>query len=338
MIGLVVLTAPFVFRGGDLGALAQRLAKTTDRTTVALVQGERTYVSNERHPGYPQNPVAQVRPFDLDLDAVVEDKDLPRILRVKARVEGKAAPGELALWDPVWRRETLVPINGKPPLPKDWQDPKPGFVRVAEGAVTAKLPPQTAYAVGEIAGLGWSKPVRVHWLLARMLVVPVASGAREATFLDCLARAVSGRLVDTGREFRIDLDPEAFRVRALATLQAEADRRGTLTPILAASYRFRYEAWRGFDAAAIQDLYHERRMTIARDVPVGSPLDAAIGQWASLYKEKAANDPPTVEGGVREMRDSLAKIDWSRSPRVFASQDTGLSVGWHALAGGTVFP
>jgi len=73
-------------------------------------------------------------------------------------------------------------------------------------------------AVGELAGIKFSKPLRVHWFLQAYRVAFAFDHCAERRFLRGVALATCGRIIESKNEYYMDCDPTIFRAQWIGQL------------------------------------------------------------------------------------------------------------------------
>ena len=316
---LALLTAPFVFPGGDPGDLGRSLADWSGRPTVALVQG------GERS-----------GPYEVGLADAGDGKDLVRLLGVKGRVEAKVDPSVMAIWDAQWRPTTLDRMPLEPALPVGFAEAFPRSSWLKGGKLTVRLKPGQALRVSSLASLPWSRPLKIHWLLARLWVVPTASGASEEAFLKGLAAATSGALKETDAGWNVELDPRAYRRRALMTVQRGAW--PELTPELSRSSReLAFEAWSAASDDSIVRLYLVPGQ-LGEFKPVTDRRMTEMARRRLLALESFVKNPPQdSRQSASAYAGLLGQITLDRPVKYGLSQNLAANLLWPREGGGSVF-
>ncbi len=220
---MIVLLAPFAFSGGNVGDLVRTIATWTHKPTVAFVQAQRDRPAgmggNGGTPLPPEwKPAVPLPSFSLYLTEISDGKAFTRPVRIRTGLDLSVKVGGIALWPVAWDPATTFPQgnNSVPPLPDGWSRAEAKNIKLKGGRVTFDLPPRRAFQVSDLSNLRWPKPISTHLLLKKFWFLPAGSDAGERETLSALAASISGKLVETKDEYRIDLDPGAFRLRAQA--------------------------------------------------------------------------------------------------------------------------
>jgi len=280
--------------------------------------------------------------FEIGLPEIGDGKSLVRLLGVKGKIESSAGSDGVALWEAGWETERIATGALPQPLPDGWSDAlgkrldtDDPALSLKNGRLTTAIKPRQAVTVEQIVRLPWSKKVRSHWLFEKMWVVPLIRDGDERATLSTLARAVGGKLVEDEAEWRIHFDPSAFRKRAITTVRSwtPKDSRDALA---VSHYRMAVEVWNWIDDSTLLDLY--RKPWVGGGMPVkrGTPLYAAISQYAAAYRQRAINPAPEYAEEARSDRELLSRIDWYGEPTALFGQNLGVSGGYPAIGGGTV--
>lgn len=204
MIAEIALLASIVtFPGGSTADLAEHVAKAT---------GRNIFISQ----GY----VQPVKKFDYETKTY---EDLGYYIRMNGKLHLVPAADLIFCDDmlPPFRMPTTTIGKGAPP-PR-WKEPGPGDIR--EGKVTFGTAGSERFNPARLAGLGFTKPVIVNWILDGVQVAVQVDKLGEQAFLDGIAKSVGGKLVVDKDTYRIDLDPEPFRKRVvnMLTLRRQSD-------------------------------------------------------------------------------------------------------------------
>lgn len=353
MTALLALTgASFVFTGGDLGDLARVTAAYLHRPVVALVQSEHPRpIANSPRPEVvepyrkmgvtvqtvPPPVASQVRKFEIGGDLAEDPKAFRRLMKVKAQTSVFLTPEAIALWNPAWQGETTHPTPLSDHAPDGYRAAKPSAYEIVDSKAIFNLAKGEAVRVSELAALDWPRPIHLHWLPETMWVVPVGKNVEESQFVTALAAAVGGRLTSSADGYRIDLDPAAFRTRALARLEANAPS-SKASDLTRAHYEIARAVWTSIGDDQIQDLYRKPFVGIAFEAKPGSPEAIALSRYILAYRSKAEDARTTSADDRAGMRGMLDRIDWTGRPNVLVSQNLGVGGGWPAVGGGTVIP
>lgn len=360
---IAILTAAyFSFQGGNLGDLTRSTARWFGKPTVTLIQAERA-----RAAGGPQmsaseiaaykkqfgvaikplgsdwKPTSQIKPFQIDGNAVGNSKDFVRLMKVKSQISASMDSG-IALWQEAWEPTTTFVQGGGMQLPSEWVQANSKLLVLQSDRLSCELPANQAVSVKSIADLKWSKPVKVHWLLEQMWVVPSLKSTSELDTLKTLAKAICGRVTQEGDKYSIDIDYKEFRERAAASIEVQRSREmakagglpKTEINVSATGFDLSRATWRWLSDADLAELFSSPKRLIVRDIATGTQTSIAMSRYIDAYRAWAADPPQGKESTSIMMRKLLSKVDWKQPPRILIGQNLGVSPGCQALGGGTV--
>lgn len=198
----LLASLPFVFTGGSPNELAASFFGFT-REPVAIVAVEKTLPAMRFEAETPRGAVVQIAKFTP-----------LRIAEDQLHSFGFDAWPAERIWSLVSER--------KDPFIKDFPALEPERIVILDGKVKVEPRPDRYVTLGRLAKLKWTKPLKVHWIVANIPVAVRAEFMPEEKFLRMVASAACAKLVIGSKSIDAQPDLADYRRTRLAALEAKA--------------------------------------------------------------------------------------------------------------------
>jgi len=229
---LILSAATFSFSGGSDQDLLKALRTELKLSCAAMLLDE---------------PVKH-KPTALNWE---EPKDLLDGVRQRLKVEAEDKVG--AAWSRGNWPLRMYDLHWQHPEVKGFDNLPDASLLLDAGLVTVETSGSSVLTMGTVSRLELKKGLTCHWYFADAVIAASAEKAPENEFLATVAKAVGAKFREDDHFYFIDFDPEAFRRRALRTLELPLSRFETT-----ADRAFKVEVMKVITAEDLTEIYRSR--------------------------------------------------------------------------------
>lgn len=182
-----------------------------------------------------------------------------------------------------------------------------GSIQVDDGKIVAKPEPDRYLTIDQVAHASLSKPLHVHWLLAKAPITLSADHADELQTIEAVADAVRGKLTVTDSGYDLEPDPDALRDGVAGAYDALAA--ADTDPAKQVRWQTAADAIRQLSKQDAMDLYAQVGVTKVIEAQSGSA--AFVDAWNVARAEVGSQmaDSPSGKADPRRAQSLRRSID-----------------------------